>query len=101
MKELTIIVTGATASGKSTMVLWLEKQLKNKGFNVEIDMENELEDYGNEIQFRNVMAFERKKKIKRIKYQVKITLKSMQMKNAITKNAITKNTVTKNESPEG
>ena len=86
MKEIKIIVTGATAVGKSTMVLWLEKQLRKKGFDVEIDLKNEIEDYGNETQFRTTMAYEKKKKLKRIKDEVKITLMSMQMKNAIIKN---------------
>jgi nucleoside-triphosphatase THEP1 len=94
MKEIKIIVTGATAVGKSTMVLWLEKQLKKKGFLVEIDLKNEIEDYGNETQFRYTMDFERKKKLKRIKDEVKITLMSMQMKNALIKNENTEETKT-------
>jgi nucleoside-triphosphatase THEP1 len=81
MKEIQIIVTGEAAAGKSTMVLWLEKQLKKKGFLVQIDLKNEIEDYGNETQFRDTMSFERKKKLRRIKEDVKITLKSVQTKN--------------------
>jgi nucleoside-triphosphatase THEP1 len=86
MKEIQIIVTGEAAVGKSTMVLWLEKQLRKKGFLVEIDLKNEIEDYGNETQFRATMVLNRKKRLKSMKQDVKITLKSMQMKNAFTKN---------------
>ena len=80
MKELQIIVLGEAGSGKSTLVLWLEKQLKKKGFDVHIDLENELQDYGTEVQFRTVGAHDRKAKLKRIKAERKITLKSMQAK---------------------
>jgi nucleoside-triphosphatase THEP1 len=86
MKELQIIVTGQAGTGKSTMVLWLEKQLRKKGFNVEIDLKNELEDYGNEPNFRGTMAYERKKRLKALKLDVKITLKSAQLKLPLIKN---------------
>jgi nucleoside-triphosphatase THEP1 len=86
MKEIQIIVVGEAAVGKSTMVLWLEKQLKKKGFLVEIDMKNEIEDYGNETQFRYTVGFNTKATLKKIKNERKIILKSMQMKNAFTKN---------------
>jgi nucleoside-triphosphatase THEP1 len=74
-RELTIIVSGPARSGKSTMVVWLEKQLEKKGFDVEIDLKPEIEDYGTETQFREVMAFDRKQKLNKIKTEVRITLK--------------------------
>ena len=70
--------------------------MKKKGFNVKIDLENELIDYGTETQFREVMKYDRKKKLKRIKAERKITLKSMQMKNAITKDSETETKTDKN-----
>ena len=79
-RELTITVSGPAGSGKSTMTLWLEKQLKRKGFDVEIDLEPELEDYGTETQFREVMAFDRKQKLNRIKTEAKIILKQKRMR---------------------
>ena len=79
-RELTITVSGPAGSGKSTMTLWLEKQLKKKGFDVQIDLEPELEDYGTETQFREVMAFDRKPKLNRIKSEAKIILKQMRMR---------------------
>jgi nucleoside-triphosphatase THEP1 len=85
MKELQIIVLGEAGTGKSTMVLWLEKQLKKKGFNVEIDLENEIEDYGSPTQFRYYVGNQKKKKLERIKSERKITLKSMQAKRGSTK----------------
>ena len=85
MKELQIIVTGEAGSGKSTMVLLLEEFLKEKGFNVEVDLENELVDYGSEFQFRAVCSLDWQEKLKRIKTERKITLKSMQMKRGSSK----------------
>jgi nucleoside-triphosphatase THEP1 len=86
MKEIQIIVTGKAGTGKSTIVLWLEKQLKKKGFLVEIDLKNEIEDYGNETQFRYTLAWERKKRLKVMKKDLKIILKSVQAKNVPTIN---------------
>jgi len=78
MKELQIIVTGDARTGKSTMVLWLEKQLKKKGFNVEVDLRNEIADYGTELQFRYTVGFNSKASLSKIKSEGKITLKSIQ-----------------------
>lgn len=61
------------------MTLWLEKQLKKKGFDVEIDLEPELEDYGTETQFRAVLSVDKKQKLNRIKTEAKIILKQMRM----------------------
>jgi len=56
MKELQIIVAGEAASGKSTMLLWLEQVLLEAGFSVEMNLETELMDYGTEAKFRRRMA---------------------------------------------
>ena len=61
------------------MTLWLEKQLKKKGFDVEIDLEPEFEDYGTETQFRAVLSVDKKQKLNRIKTEAKIILKQMRM----------------------
>lgn len=56
MKELKIIIVGAAASGKSTMMMMLESLLIEKGFNVELDLELEMLDYGTEERFRRAMS---------------------------------------------
>lgn len=84
-RDLTITVAGEAGSGKSTMVLLLEEFLKEKGFDVEIDLENELLDYGSEFQFRAVCSLDWQEKLKRIKTERKITLKSMQLKRGSSK----------------
>jgi nucleoside-triphosphatase THEP1 len=76
--DLRITVSGPAGSGKSTMVLWLEKQLKKKDFDVQIQLLNELQDYGTETQFRYNVGYELKKKMKRIKADRKIILESIQ-----------------------
>jgi nucleoside-triphosphatase THEP1 len=80
MKELQITVSGPAASGKSTMMLLLEEFLKEKGFNIELQLENELLDYGTEERFRRTMQLNKNEREKNIKDFTKITLKSMQMK---------------------
>jgi len=55
MKELQIIIAGAPASGKSTMMGWLERILMEKGFTVEMNFELEKLDYGTEEKFRRAM----------------------------------------------
>jgi nucleoside-triphosphatase THEP1 len=86
MKELQIIILGEAGTGKSTMLLWLEKQLKKKDFFVEANLKNELLDYGDEAKFRNIVRLNSKESLKKIKGEVKITLTSMQTKRGSTKN---------------
>lgn len=76
--ELKIIVVGGVASGKSTIMSLLEKFLKNEGFNVEMDFEEELFDYGKEERFRKAMANNTKEREDAIKEKSKIVIKTMQ-----------------------
>jgi len=77
MKELTITISGPAASGKSTMALLLEDFLNEQGFNAEIDLEPEIEDYGTEMQFRGVCSLDWQKKLTHLKNVSKITIKQM------------------------
>ncbi len=76
-KELTITISGQARTGKSTMVLLLEKFLKEQGFDAEIEMSDELFDYGSEFRFRRIIG-ERLKEIDAMKSGLKITLKQVQ-----------------------
>jgi tRNA uridine 5-carbamoylmethylation protein Kti12 len=78
--ELTIIVAGTTCSGKSTMMLQLEKLLKENGFDVEFSFKNN-PDYGGEntYHFRNKEEQNFDEKIRVIKSSTKITLKELQL----------------------
>lgn len=55
MRELQIIIAGQVATGKSTMMCWLEQVLLDSGFTVEMDFELEEKDYGSEGKFRSAM----------------------------------------------
>jgi len=80
MRELEIIVAGHSSSGKSTMALLLEKFLKENGFEVRFDLQNELMDYGTETNFRNLIGTTIVERAEAIKVNTKITLKQMQLK---------------------
>ena len=77
MKELTIIISGEANTGKSTIALMIEDFLQFQGFDVEIDLEPEIEDYGTEIQFRAVCSLDWQKKLRRLKNELKITVKQI------------------------
>lgn len=78
MKELQIIVAGEAGSGKSTITLLLEEFLKEKGFDVELQLENELIDYGSEMKFRMTCSLDWDKKLNHLKTTRKIILKQVQ-----------------------
>lgn len=78
MKELQIIVAGAPASGKSTMMLWLEQVLMDAGFSVELNLETELLDYGTEANFRKRLAEHVTKREEAIMNNSKIILSTKQ-----------------------
>lgn len=79
-KELTIIIAGKANSGKSTMMLQLEKLLIDNGFDVQFSFKNH-PDYGGEntYHFRNKEQKDFFEKINVIKSNTKIILKEMQM----------------------
>jgi len=79
-KKVKITISGEAATGKSTLALLLEEFLREQGFDVSINLKNELFDYGSELQFRAVCSLDWNKKLESIKEKVKITLKSKQMK---------------------
>lgn len=83
--ELTIIVAGVANCGKSSMVIQLDKLLKENGFNVEISF-NEPYSEEKEYYFRQKHLEENSKKIQHFKTNTKITLKEMQLKRDCTKN---------------
>ena len=78
MKELKIIVAGPPASGKSTMLMWLEQVLLDAGFSIEMDFEQELMDYGTEERLRKAMAQHVTERENALMQNTKITLTSKQ-----------------------
>lgn len=79
-KNLTIIVAGPTNSGKSTMMLQLQKLLMENGFNVELSFEGN-PDYTGENTYHLHKKVEKDfdKVIEKIKTETKITLMEKQM----------------------
>lgn len=78
-KELTITISGEANTGKSTIALLLEEFLQKRGFNAEIDLEPEIEDYGTEFQFRAVCTLDWLKRLRNIKSKTKITIKQIRV----------------------
>ncbi len=78
--ELTIIVAGQANSGKSTMMLQIEKLLKENGFDVQLSLKGH-PDYTGENAYHFHQKEEKNfdKKIDAIKSKTKITLKEMQV----------------------
>jgi len=75
-----IIVAGESATGKSTMVLQLEKLLKENGFDVELSFEHHPDYSGeNSFYFHKHEEPHFDEKIAAIKVSTKITLKEMQV----------------------
>lgn len=75
--KLTIIVTGASASGKSTMVLELERLLRENGFNIDISLEGNYE-YVSIDDYINMESKHHDEKVEAVKLKTKITLMDMQ-----------------------
>ena len=79
-KELQIIIAGKANTGKSTMMLQLEKLLKENGYDVELSFENH-PDYSGENSF----FFHQKEqqyfpeKVEAIKSRTKIVLSEAQL----------------------
>lgn len=82
-KELSIIILGKANTGKSTMMLQIEKLLKENGFNVELSFENHPDYSGNNsVYFHEREEKNFDEKVKTIKGKTKIILKEMQANNA-------------------
>ena len=78
--ELTIIIAGQTNTGKSTMMLQIEKLLKDNGFEVQLSFNGNPDYTGeNTFHFHNKEEQNFKLKIEKIKSNTKIILKEMQM----------------------
>jgi len=78
MKELEITIAGQAATGKSTMMWWLERILIEKGFTVEMNFELEKLDYGTEEKFRRAMLEHATERELALMKNTKITLKTVQ-----------------------
>jgi len=79
MKELEITIAGQAGTGKSTMMLMFEKFLKEKGFTVELELDNELLDHGSDERFRRIMRENVTERELALILDTKITLKQVQM----------------------
>lgn len=81
--ELSVIVAGSAGSGKSAMILQIEKLLKENGFDVELSFEGNPDYSGNNTVYfheREERNFD--EKIEAIKKRTKIILKEMQTRHA-------------------
>lgn len=80
MKKLSIIVAGGTNTGKSTMILLIEKMLKENNFDVELSFEHH-PDYSGENSFFFHQKEEQNfiEKIEKIKKDTVITLQESQI----------------------
>lgn len=78
-KELTIIVVGKANTGKSTMLIQLEKLLIENGYDVELSPKD-YPDYSgdNAFHFRNSIMKNFNERVNAIKPNIKIILKEMQ-----------------------
>lgn len=76
-EELKINVVGRAASGKSCVMFEIYKALKTAGFEVELDVEGQM-DYPDEVEFMKQMLKNEKNRIEAIKEKSKIILKEVQ-----------------------
>lgn len=81
-KELTITIAGQAGTGKSTFMYEFYKFLWVSGFDVDVNLDNEIE-FENEIDFRRKMIDNREERLNSLKKNVKITLRTMQVKSEI------------------
>jgi ribosomal protein L31 len=80
-KELSVIILGGANSGKSAMMLQIEKLLKENGFNVELSFEGHPDYSGNNtVHFHEREGKNFENKIEAIKKKTKIILKEAQLK---------------------
>lgn len=80
MKKLgiNISVVGGTGTGKSSIMSLLERLLIKEGFEVEMNFEGELDDYGTEEKFRAAMAHNTELRETAIKEKSKVVIKTIQ-----------------------
>ena len=77
--EITIIIAGNSNVGKSTMMLQLEKLLKENGYDVEVNVDNHPDYTGeNSFHFHKKEEINFDKKVEVIKSNTKIILKEVQ-----------------------
>ena len=78
-EEVKINVVGRSASGKSCLMFEIYKALKTAGFEVELDVEDNLGvvDYPDEVEFMKQMLKDEKKRVEAVKKKSKIVLKEV------------------------
>jgi len=77
-KELTIIITGKTGSGRSTMMYNLMELLKANGFDVDVSLKDNY-DFVDMKDFYENMESRKEERLKSLKEHTKIILKEMQI----------------------
>ena len=83
-QELKVTISGLSNTGKSTMMLLIEKCLKDKGFDVELSFKNHPDYSGeNSFFFHQKEEVNFNEKVEAIKSKVKITLNEQQLKQKI------------------
>jgi len=80
MKELQITIAGQAATGKSTIMVLLEQFLVERGFDVGVELDNEVIDYGSVSKFRRIINENFGEREQAIRKNTKITLKQVQVK---------------------
>jgi AAA+ ATPase superfamily predicted ATPase len=80
-KELSIIIAGQVNSGKSTLMLEIEKALKEKGYDVQLSFKGHPDYSGeNTFHFHNKEEQFFEEKTEKIKANTKIILREAQLK---------------------
>ena len=80
-KQVTVIVTGEPAAGKSSVMYLIETLLRDNGYTVKVDVENQY-DYDKSIyHFHNAMSYHKEERLAALKESTKITLIEMPMRN--------------------
>lgn len=76
--KVEIIIKGLSATGKTTIAVLLEEFLKEKGFDVEMDLSLELLDYGSEEKFREHIKLNLDKREQAVKEKSYINISQIQ-----------------------
>lgn len=75
-QEVNVNVVGLSASGKSCVMFEIYKTLKTAGFEVELDVDGQM-DYPDEVEFMKLMLKDEKKRLEAVKKKSKIVLKEV------------------------